>query len=131
MLRGLKLVMAAKKQSLSLSSKNKSKHSNSELLKIGVVRFSIHEITAEIEEEPIHGRLDEHYRLMKNEVCELSVRLRLLNEALKDGSNCSSIPDLKEIHNEKQKKHLEDTGIDLSDHVAIRRLRENLHEQYF
>lgn len=131
MLRGLKLVMAAKKQSLPLSSKKKSKRSNSGLLKVGAVKFSIREIIAEIEEEPIQGWLDEHYRLMKNEVCELSVRLRLLDEALKDGSSCSGIPDLKECHNQKQEKHLEDAGIDLSDHVAIRRLREKLHEQSF
>jgi len=126
MLRGLKLVMAAKKQSLSLSSKKKSKDSNSGFLKVGAVKFSIREIITEIEEEPIQGWLDEHYRLMKNEVCELSVWLRLLDEALKDGSSCSGIPDLKEYHNEKQKKHLEDTGIDLSDQVAIRRLQERL-----
>lgn len=129
--RGLKLIVAAKKQSLCPSSKNKSKRSRSGLLKVGAVRFSIREIVAEIEEEPIQGWLDEHYQLMKNEVCELSVRLRLLDEAVEDGSSFSGIPDLKESHTEKQVKHFEDTEIDLSDHVAVRRLQERLQEQSF
>lgn len=129
--RGLKLVMAAKKQSLSPSSKKKSKHSRSGLLKVGAVKFSIREIIAEIEEEPIQGWLDEHYKLMKNEVCELSVRLRLLNEAVEAGSSCSGIPELKECDTNKQVKRHEHTEIDLSDHVAVRRLQERLQEQSF
>jgi hypothetical protein len=68
---------------------------------------------------------------MKNEVCELSVRLRLLDEAVEDGSSFSGIPDLKETNTEKHVKHFEDTEIDLSDHVAVRRLQERLQEQSF
>jgi hypothetical protein len=52
---------------------NKSERSRSGLLKVGT------EIVGEIEGEPIQGWLGEHYQLMKNEVCELSVRLTLLD----------------------------------------------------
>ncbi|XP_056857353.1 protein SABRE-like, partial [Raphanus sativus] len=81
MLRALRLITVAKgKNSFpgkQESSKPKSKKSSP---KFGRVRFCIRRLTADIEEEPIQGWLDEHYHLVKKEACELAVRLKFLED---------------------------------------------------
>ena len=71
------------------------------MVNFGTIKFSIREIIVEIEEDPIQGWLDEHYKLMKNKVCELSIHLRLLNEVVEVGSNCSGILEIKEYDTHK------------------------------
>eukprot|EP01018_Ginkgo_biloba_P039836 Gb_21610 [translate_table: standard] len=129
--RGLKLVMAAKRQSICPLNKKSLKHSRNGFSTFGSVKFNIREITAEIEEDPIQGWLDEHYQLMKSEVCELSVRLRLLDEIVAEGSNVSGVPDLREWLTDKQINHQEDAETDFSDRLAVKRLQERLQQQAF
>ncbi|KAH9297125.1 hypothetical protein KI387_028807, partial [Taxus chinensis] len=131
MYRGLKLVMAAKRQSLMPSSKKTLKHSKNSSSKFGSIKFNFREVIAEIEEEPIQGWLDEHYQLMKNEVCELSARLRFLDELVVEGCSFSGIPDLKEFHTENYVNLHINSEKNLSDHSNVKILQERLQQQAF
>ncbi|RLN19084.1 protein SABRE isoform X1 [Panicum miliaceum] len=124
MLRALKLVSSAKRSLLCTDGKEKSKKVNSQASKVGSVKFVLRKLTADIEEEPIQGWLDEHYHLMKNKVCELGVRLKFLEEAISgsvDPNNRSS-----------ERKILYD-GIEVGMHdtAAIQRFQEEIHKKTF
>ncbi|RLN43194.1 protein SABRE isoform X1 [Panicum miliaceum] len=124
MLRALKLVSSAKRSLLCTDGKEKSKKVNSGASKVGSVKFVLRKLTADIEEEPIQGWLDEHYHLMKNKVCELGVRLKFLEEAISgsvDPNNRSS-----------ERKILYD-GIEVGMHdtAAIQRFQEEIHKKTF
>ncbi|KAK9930185.1 hypothetical protein M0R45_027234 [Rubus argutus] len=80
MLRALKLVAAAKTSVIFPVKKDVSKAKKPSSIKFGCLKFFIRRLTADIEEEPLQGWLDEHYQLMKNEASELAVRLKLLDE---------------------------------------------------
>ncbi|KAK8444456.1 hypothetical protein SEVIR_9G137900v4 [Setaria viridis] len=124
MIRALKLVSSAKRSILCPDGKEKSKKVNSGTSKVGSVKFVLRELTADIEEEPIQGWLDQHYRAMRDRVCELGVRLKFLEEAVSgnvDPNNRSS-----------EKKILYD-GVEVCTHdtAAIQRLQEEIHKQAF
>ncbi|CAN6317258.1 unnamed protein product [Urochloa humidicola] len=124
MIRALKLVSSAKRRILCPDGKEKSKKVSSGASKVGSVKFVLRKLTADIEEEPIQGWLDEHYHLMRNKVCELGVRLKFLEEAISgsvDPNNLSS--EKKIVYN----------GIEVGMHdtKAIQRLQEEVHKQVF
>jgi hypothetical protein len=79
-LRGLKLITAAKTALIFPMKKESSKPKKPSSTKFGSVKFCIRKLTTDIEEEPKQGWLDEHYRLMKNEASELAIRLKFFDE---------------------------------------------------
>jgi len=126
-LRGLKLIAAAK-TSLIFPSKISSKKPKSNSTKLGSVRLIIRKLTVAIEEEPMQGWLDEHYNLMKNEVCELGVRLKFLDEFVSIGKSGVSEP----IDSCSERKFLHNgIEIDASDTTAIKSLQDEIHKQAF
>ncbi|KAK6116092.1 hypothetical protein DH2020_008361 [Rehmannia glutinosa] len=66
MLRVLKLVTSAKTRCLSPPKNEQSKPKKASSTRTGSLKFSIRKLTADIEEEPMQGWLDEHYQLLKN-----------------------------------------------------------------
>lgn len=123
MLRGLKLITAAKTNLIFPVKKEVSKVKKPSSMKFGCVRFCIRKLTAYIEEEPLQGWLDEHYQLMKNEACDLAVRLKFLDEF-------TSKHELNESSEEK-KAIFNGVEIDLKDPSAISKLREEIYRQSF
>ncbi|KAJ1424736.1 FMP27, GFWDK domain [Sesbania bispinosa] len=67
MLRGLKLIIAAKTNLIFPMKKESSKVKKPSSVQFGCIKFCIRKLTADIEEEPIQGWLDEHYQLLKKE----------------------------------------------------------------
>ncbi|MQM05224.1 hypothetical protein Taro_038036, partial [Colocasia esculenta] len=120
MLRGLKLITTARSTLLFPMRKDGPKKVKTKS-KFGSVKFNIKKITADIEEEPIQGWLDEHYHLMKNVVCELAVRMKFLDDIVSDG---------KEPRSEKKIQH-NGVSFDSDDVVTIQKLREEIHNQAF
>jgi hypothetical protein len=104
-IRCLKLISTAKtnllfpeKGSIQKITKQKTRST-----KIRYVRLIVHELVGEIEEEPLQGWLDEHYRLLKGEISEATTRLDLLetnmNTEINTEENISSFQSLRdEIH---------------------------------
>ncbi|XP_072957703.1 protein SABRE isoform X1 [Typha angustifolia] len=129
MIRGLKLVTAAK-TSLSYPGKMGNKKARTRSTKFGSVRFVIRKLTADIEEEPIQGWLDEHYHLMKKEVCELGVRLRFLEEIISSSNKVSGSAEPNDIFLEKKILY-NGVEVDLHDTIAIQGIREEIHKQSF
>jgi hypothetical protein len=86
-LRGLKLITAAKTALIFPMKKESSKPKKPSSTKFGSVKFCIRKLTTDIEEEPKQGWLDEHYRLMKNEASELAVRLKFFDEFISKLNN--------------------------------------------
>ncbi|KAK3149720.1 hypothetical protein QOZ80_3AG0221540 [Eleusine coracana subsp. coracana] len=124
MIRGLKLVASAKASILFPDRKENSRKLKSGASKFGSVKFVVRKLTADIEEEPIQGWLDEHYHLMRNKVCELGVRLKFLEDAISgsaDPSNRSS----------ERKVIYDGIEIDINDTAALQRLQEEIHKQAF
>ncbi|XP_065880968.1 protein SABRE isoform X2 [Euphorbia lathyris] len=128
MLRALKLVTAAKTQLLSPQKKESSKPKKPSSTKFGCVKFCIRKLVVDIEEEPLQGWLDEHYQLMKNEACELAVRLKFLDEFIcnfnqpsKETNDCTS--ERKVLYNGIQ--------IDLEDPSAIQKVQQEIYKQSF
>ncbi|XP_062212048.1 protein SABRE isoform X2 [Phragmites australis] len=124
MIRALKLVSSAKTSILFPDGKEKLKKVNSGASKFGSVKFVLRKLTADIEEEPIQGWLDEHYHLMKNKACELGVRLKFLDEAISgsvDPNNRSS----------ESKVLYDGIEVGMHDTAALQRLQEEIHKQAF
>ncbi|OAY77250.1 Protein SABRE [Ananas comosus] len=131
MLRGLKLISAAKTNLLFPEKKNSSnKKTKSKSTKVRSVRFIIRKLTGEIEEEPMQGWLDEHYHLMKREVCEETVRLKLLNEFISSGNKIPESVKENLLQSEKKSNH-DEVDIDESDPSAIQNLQEEIHKKAF
>ncbi|KAJ1294163.1 hypothetical protein BS78_01G124900 [Paspalum vaginatum] len=124
MIRALKLVSSAKRSMLCPDGKEKSKKANSGASKFGSVKFVLRKLTADIEEEPIQGWLDEHYRLMRSKVCELDVRLKFLEEAT-SGS--------VDLNNRSSERKILYDGVEIGMHdtTALQRLQEEIHNQAF
>ncbi|KAJ4793688.1 Golgi-body localization protein domain isoform 1 [Rhynchospora pubera] len=82
-IRCLKLISTAKTNLLfpEKSSIVKKAKPKTRSTKIRFVRFIVHELVGEIEEEPLQGWLDEHYRLLKGEIAEVTSRLNILDES--------------------------------------------------
>lgn len=124
MLRALKLITTAKTNILCPRKNESGKPGKASSSKFGSVRFSIKKLIADIEEEPLQGWLDEHYRLLKNEARELAVRLNFFDEAISGAAKTSNPTG---IH----KMQFKGEEIDLQDTLAIQKLRNEIHKQSF
>ncbi|PIA56244.1 hypothetical protein AQUCO_00700527v1 [Aquilegia coerulea] len=128
MLRGLKLVTAAK-TSLIFPKKENKKPKKPSSTKFGRVKFCIRKLTADIEEEPMQGWLDEHYHLMKNEACELAVRLKFLDGLSSRGVQCTESTEPNDIPVEKF--YHNGLEIDVHDPLAVQNIRDEIHKKTF
>lgn len=128
MLRGLKLITAAKTNLIFPIKKDNSKAKKPSSMKVGCVKFCIRKLTADIEEEPMQGWLDEHYQLMKNEACELAVRLKFLEEFTSKLN-----PKAAETNDSSQERKICFNGIeiDVRDPSAVSKLEEEIYKQSF
>ncbi|KAK4850773.1 hypothetical protein QYF36_009700 [Acer negundo] len=130
MLRGLKLISAAKKK-LILPVKNDSSNTKKpSSMKFGCVKFGIRKLTVDIEEEPMQGWLDEHYRLMKNEACELAVRLKFLDELISKAKQCPKSAEVNDSPHER-KVCYNGVEVDINDPSAIQKVQEEIYTQSF
>ncbi|KAF5818651.1 putative FMP27, GFWDK domain-containing protein [Helianthus annuus] len=133
MLRALKLITAAKKKLIFPVKEVKesgAKPKKSSSSKIGCVKFFIRKLTADIEEEPIQGWLDEHYQLLKNEARELAVRLTLLESITTKGKQSSAVADEDDsVH--KGTYQIGGEEIDLQDASSVEKLKEEIYKQSF
>ncbi|KAL9684811.1 hypothetical protein QQ045_022252 [Rhodiola kirilowii] len=129
MTRALKLVTLAKTNLILPSKKENPKSKKSSSTEMGCVRFVIRKLTAEIEEEPLQGWLDEHYRLLKNEACELAVRLNFLDQII-EGSHCARTLETNDSVVQTS-VHYNGVEIDRPDPSAISDLREQIYKQTF
>lgn len=129
MLRVLKLVTSAKAICILPQKKEPSKPKKPSSTRTGCIKFSIRKLTADIEEEPLQGWLDEHYKLLKTEARELAVRLDFLEELISKGQGHGSTD---ESNDSLEKKiHYNEEEIDLRDASAIQKLREEIYKQSF
>ncbi|KAH6798514.1 HYPERSENSITIVE TO PI STARVATION 4 [Perilla frutescens var. frutescens] len=128
MLRVLKLVTSAKSRCILPQKKEPSKPKKPSSTRVGRIKFSIRKLTADIEEEPIQGWLDEHYQLLKTEARELAVRLNFLDELICRGQ-CHGTDEPNDSH--ESKIHYNEEEIDLRDASAIQKLREDIYKQSF
>lgn len=129
MLRALKLVTAAKSKLIFPVKKDSSKPKKSSGVKVGCVKFSIRKLTADIEEEPLQGWLDEHYQLLRKEAFESAVRLNFLDELIMKGGQ-SPGAETNDSFNE-DKICFNGGEINIHDGEAIQKLRDEIHKQSF
>ncbi|KAH9605088.1 hypothetical protein KSS87_000957 [Heliosperma pusillum] len=130
MLRALKLIMAAKRKLIFPFRKESSAPKKSSSSKLGNVKFCIRKLTADIEEEPMQGWLDEHYRLLKNEARELAIRLNFLDEFVTRGEQSTTAADTCDTTSVKR-VHYNGVDLDLQDSCAIQKLQEDIYKQSF
>ncbi|KAH7846573.1 hypothetical protein Vadar_015665 [Vaccinium darrowii] len=130
MLRALKLVTSAKANLIFPTKKEGAKPQKPSSTKFGCVKLSMRKLTADIEEEPMQGWLDEHHQLMKNEACELAVRLKFLDDLISKGSQCPGTSETKDfIHDGKILHNGEE--INVQDVSAIKKMEEEIYKQSF
>lgn len=129
MLRGLKLITAAK-TALIFPKKESSKPKKASSSKVGSLKFCIRKLTADIEEEPMQGWLDEHYQLMRNEASELAVRLKFLDELF---SKANHSPKSAETIDSTQEKKTYYNGIEVDPQNPsdVLRTQEEIYRQSF
>ncbi|PON89822.1 FMP [Trema orientale] len=130
MLRGLKLITAAKTSRIFPVKKDISKAKKPNSMKFGCLKFCIRKLTADIEEEPLQGWLDEHYQLMRNEASELAVRLKFLEEYTSKLNQCSKTAETSDS-NQERKVCFNGTEIDVKDSSAISKMQEEIYKQSF
>lgn len=130
MLRGLRLIIAAKTNLIFPVKKDSSKVKIPSSIKFGCIKFCIRKLTADIEEEPIQGWLDEHYQLMKKEACELAVRMNFLDELV---SEANYDPKSTETNNSapEGKIYFNDAEVDIKDSSTIQTMREEIYKRSF
>lgn len=130
MLRALKLVIAAKTQLIFPIKKESSKPKKPSSTKFGCVKFCIRKLTADIEEEPLQGWLDEHYQLMKNEASERAVRLKFLEEFI---SNVNQSPKPAENNDSTVERKVVYNGdeIDVQNPSAVQKMQDEIYKQSF
>ncbi|KAG7657824.1 FMP27 C-terminal [Arabidopsis suecica] len=129
MLRGLKLISVAKGKHI-LSGKRESSKPKKSSPKFGRIRFCIRRLTADIEEEPIQGWLDEHYQLVKKEACELAVRLKFLEDLIHKAGQSPKGAETSAVLDER-KMFFDGVEIDVEDPVAINKVKEEIHKRSF
>ncbi|XWS25397.1 hypothetical protein CRYUN_Cryun27aG0064900 [Craigia yunnanensis] len=129
MLRALKLITSAKTQLIFPVKKESLKPKKSRSTKFGRVKFCIRKLTADIEEEPIQGWLDEHYHLLKNEAFELAVRLKFLGDYI-SANQCPKITETNDSTCERM-IHYNGAEIDVQDPSAIQKMQEEIYRQSF
>lgn len=130
MWRGLKLITAAKTALIFPMKKETSKPKRSSSATFGSVKFFIRKLTADIEEEPMQGWLDEHYQLMKNEASELAVRLKFFDEFISKASHCPKVTETVDSSQERKVMY-NGVEIDLQNPSNIQELREGIYKQSF
>ncbi|CAN4095292.1 unnamed protein product [Withania somnifera] len=130
MIRALKLVTAAKTKLMFPDKQEKPKAKKTSSTKLGQVRLCIKKLTADIEEEPLQGWLDEHYQLWKNGACESAVRLNFLDELISKGGKCESAAEGNDPLDDG-KININGEYIDVEDTSAIQKLREKIYNQSF
>ncbi|CAH9065797.1 unnamed protein product [Cuscuta epithymum] len=130
MIRALKLVTSAKTKLMFPNKEAKPKPpKKTSSSKIGRVRICIRKLSAELEEEPVQGWLDEHYHLMKNGARELAVRMNFLEKLALKSVQSPSVADQSDSVLD-QKIHLNGEEIDLQN-SAIQKLQEEMYKQTF
>ncbi|KAG9139524.1 hypothetical protein Leryth_019237 [Lithospermum erythrorhizon] len=122
MLRAVKLIVAAKTQSIFPIKKGSDKPKKSSSSRVGCLRFCIRKLAVEIEEEPLQGWLDEHYQLLKNEACELAVRFKFLDDLMP-----KSRADMNELSNFVYNGE----EIDPRNPLAIKALQDEIYKESF
>ncbi|XP_020203495.1 protein SABRE isoform X2 [Cajanus cajan] len=131
MLRALKLIVTAKTNIIFPVKKDSSKAKKPSSVKFGCVRFFIRKLTADIEEEPLQGWLDEHYHLLKKEVGELAVRLNFFDEFISKVKQDPKSTD--DTNNSSQEKtvYFNDVEVDVNNSSVIESVREEIYKQSF
>nr|GEU34142.1 protein SABRE [Tanacetum cinerariifolium] len=137
MIRALKLVAAAKKkiilpvQKESESSGSNTNPKKSSSSKLGRVKLYVRKLTAEIEEEPLQGWLDEHYRLRKKDAHEMAVRLNFLDDLVSKGSQSPAVADtIDPSHEGKSQTDGQDKTC-VYDASSIEKQKEELYKKSF
>jgi hypothetical protein len=133
-LRAFKLISAAKTSVLfpekKSSSSSNSKKSKPKSTAFRYVRLIVRDLTAEIEEEPLQGWLDEHMNLMKNVLNESIVRLDLLDQL--DSAKFKDSPKAKLDGSASEKStDCPDVYVDAPGVHSLEKLREEIHIQAF
>ncbi|RDX71635.1 Protein SABRE, partial [Mucuna pruriens] len=132
MLRALKLIVAAKTNLIFPVKKDSSKARKPSSVKFGCVRFFIRKVTADIEEEPLQGWLDEHYHLLKKEVHEVAVRLNFLDEFIsKNQQDPKSTDDTNNSSSQEKNVYFNDIEVDVNNSSTVELLREEIYKQSF
>lgn len=130
MLRALKLVTSAKANLIFPTKKEGAKPKKPSSAKFGCVKLCMRKLTADIEEEPIQGWLDEHHQLMKNEAWELAVRLKFLDDLICKGSQSPGTAETKDsIHDGKILYNGEE--VDVQDASAIKKMKDEIYKKSF
>ncbi|XP_051126536.1 protein SABRE-like [Andrographis paniculata] len=130
MIRVLKLVSSAKTKNILPPKKEVSRPpKKSSSTKFGRIKVSVRKLIADIEEEPIQGWLDEHYRLMKKEAHDLAVRLSFLDDLISGGSQNSGAADQNDSCEGKAQYNGEE--IDFQDASAVQKLRDEMYKKSF
>ncbi|WVZ20165.1 hypothetical protein V8G54_007487 [Vigna mungo] len=129
MLRGLKLIIAAKKKMIFPVKKEISKVKKPSSVQFGCIKFCIRKLTADIEEEPIQGWFDEHYQLLKKEAAELAIRLNFLDEFISKPKQGSKSTDTGS--SQERKISFNNVEVDVKDSSTIESMREEIYKRSF
>lgn len=129
MLRALKLVTSARSRCIFPEKKEQSKPKKASSTRTGCIKFSIRKLTADIEEEPLQGWLDEHYQLLKNEARELAVRLSFVDELISRGNQSDG--DVEPNESLERKIHYNGEEIDFQDASASQKLQDEIYKRSF
>ncbi|XP_014500853.1 protein SABRE isoform X2 [Vigna radiata var. radiata] len=130
MLRGLKLIIAAKKKLIFPVNKEISKVKKPSSVQFGCIKFCIRKLTADIEEEPIQGWFDEHYQLLKKEAAELAIRLNFLDEFISKPKQGSKSTD-NGGSSQERKISFNNVEVDVKDSSTIESMREEIYKRSF
>ncbi|CAJ1974051.1 unnamed protein product [Sphenostylis stenocarpa] len=128
MLRGLKLIIAAKKKMIFPVKNESSKVKKPSSVQFGCIKFCIRKLTAEIEEEPIQGWFDEHYQLLKKEAAELAIRLNFLDEFISKAKQGSKSTDTVSSSQER-KIFFNNVEVNVKDSSTIESMREEIYKR--
>ncbi|KAL2655846.1 hypothetical protein AAZV13_04G088000 [Glycine max] len=130
MLRGLKLIIASKTNSIFPVKKESSKVKKPSTVQFGCIKFCIRKLTADIEEEPIQGWLDEHHQLLKKEAAELAARLNFLDEFISKAKQGSKSTDTVSSSQER-KISFNNVEVDVKDSSTTESMREEIYKRSF
>jgi hypothetical protein len=130
MLRGLKLIIAAKTNLIFPVKKDSSKVKKPSSVQFGCLKFCIRKLTADIEEEPMQGWLDEHYQLLKKEAGELAIRLNFLDELISKAKHGPKSTDTVSSSQEG-KFSFNNIEVDVKDSSTVESIREEIYKRSF
>ncbi|RDY04424.1 Protein SABRE, partial [Mucuna pruriens] len=130
MLRGLKLIIAAKTNLIFPAKKESLKVKKPSSVQFGCIKFCIRKLTADIEEEPIQGWLDEHYQLLKKEAAELAIRLNFLDEFISKAKQGSKSTD-NVSSSQERKISFNNVEVDVKDSSTLESMREEIYKRSF